>query len=80
MEEFADIFFGQVSACSDSESLLTPFSFLLPKHKISQSSAVLVIAARPSYSVPSTLQRSALLSVDPEFFQFHQCNQHFSSS
>jgi len=62
------------------DSLSHSFSFLLPKHKVSQASAVFVIAARASYSVPSTFQPSALLSVDPEFFQFHQCNQHLSSS
>jgi hypothetical protein len=55
------------------------FSFLLPKHKVPQLSPTLVIAARASHGVPSTLQTATLLSVDPEFFQFLQCSQDFSS-
>lgn len=55
---------------SELYSLSHSFSFLLSEHQVSQSSDVRIVAARASYRVPSSFQRSVLLSVDPEPFQF----------
>jgi len=56
----------EIRNCTHYPTLLVFFS----EHQVSQSSDVRIVAARASYRVPSSLQRSLLLSVDPELFQF----------